>query len=87
MRNATGAIAVRTERIRNHRCSVEQEDVGWFLQHLAEGLMNTTPDGSLIDKPQFLTQIARGFAMRRSVAHAVIVRLLGDFAISHARTS
>jgi hypothetical protein len=85
MRVAADAIALHTERRRNHRCSVERADVGWFHEHLAEDLINAACDGSLIDKPQFLAQNPRGSAMWPSVAHVSIVRRLGDFAIIHPR--
>lgn len=84
---ATDSIAVLTDLNRNYVRSVEQADVGWFRQHLADDFLNTNPDGSLIDKPTFLAQIARGSAVRQIAAHDVMVRLLGDFAIIHARTS
>jgi ketosteroid isomerase-like protein len=45
------------------------------------------PDGSLVDKNQFLAQTARPVTISGLVAQEVKVRILGDVAIIHARTS
>jgi hypothetical protein len=67
--------------------SVDQADVRWFDQHLADDFYNTNPDGKLIDRAAFLAQIGRGSAVKDIREHDVKIRLLGDFAIIHARTS
>ena len=67
--------------------SVDQADVRWFDQHLAPDFMNTNPDGKLIDRAAFLAQIGRGSPVKDIREHNVKIRLLGDFAIIHARTS
>jgi hypothetical protein len=46
----------------HHVRSVDQADVRWFDQHLADDFMNTNPDGRLIDRAAFL---ARSAAARR----------------------
>lgn len=76
-----------TELNRNYIRSVEFADTAWFRQNLADDFMNTNPDGTLIDKAAFLAQIGRGSAVRKIEAHDVMVRVLGDFAIIHARTT
>lgn len=67
--------------------SVAEADVGWFDRHLSEDFHNTNPDGGLIERAAFLVQIGRGSAVKDLREHDVKIRLLGDFAIIHARTS
>ena len=45
------------------------------------------PDGSLVNKKQFLAQTARPVTISDLTPHEVRVRILGDVAIIHARTS
>ena len=72
---------------RNYIRSVEEADVTWFDAHLADDFHNTNPDGTLIDRVAFLAQIGRGSAVKDIREHDVKIRLLGDFAIIHARTT
>jgi ketosteroid isomerase-like protein len=67
--------------------SVERPDVGYFEQALAEDFLNSNPDGSLVDRAGFLEQIARPALVSELEAHEVRIRILGDFAIIHARTT
>jgi ketosteroid isomerase-like protein len=67
--------------------SIRESDVAWFDAHLAPDFMNTNPDGSFIDRAAFLAQIARGPTVRNLQEHDVVIRVLGDFAIIHARTT
>ena len=67
--------------------SVEERDAAWFDKHLAPDFMNSNPDGSLVDRAAFLGQVARGAGVSGIQAHDVIVRVIGDLAIIHARTS
>jgi ketosteroid isomerase-like protein len=67
--------------------SVEEDDVHWFDTHLAPDFMNSNPDGSLVDRQGFLTQIARGAGVSNIEANDVIIRIMGDLAIIHAATS
>lgn len=66
--------------------SVAESDVAWFEAHLAPDFLNTNPDGSLVDRAGFLAQVARPIAVTGLRCDNVNVRLLGDFAIIHART-
>jgi ketosteroid isomerase-like protein len=66
--------------------SVQHSDVRRFEQILAEDFLCSNPDGSLIDKAQFLKQTAVPVTISGIVAEDVQVRLMGDFAIIHART-
>lgn len=66
---------------------VQQGDVAGFDRLLGDDFLCSNPDGSLVDKAAFLAQTARPVTIRDLRAHDVKVRLLGDVAIVHARTS
>ena len=67
--------------------SVQESDTKWFGEMLTEDFLNTNPDGSLLDKAGFLKQIAPKAMISGLQCHDVNVRVMGDFAIIHARTS
>ncbi|HKF18853.1 MAG TPA: nuclear transport factor 2 family protein [Candidatus Dormibacteraeota bacterium] len=72
---------------RDYIDSVQHGDVNRFKAILAEDFLCSNPDGSLVDKAQFLEQTARPVTISRLEAHDVRVRILGDVALIHARTS
>src|ERR1700746_3375654 len=67
--------------------SVQHGDVGRFDEILADDFLCSNPDGSLVDKNQFLAQTARPVTISGLAVQDVRVRILGDVAIIHARTS
>ena len=67
--------------------SVQHSNVKRFEEILADDFLCSNPDGTLIDRQAFLQQTARPVTIRNLKAHDVNVRLMGDFAIVHARTS
>jgi ketosteroid isomerase-like protein len=67
--------------------SVEEKDVRWFDAHLSPDFMNSNPDGSLVDRAGFLAYIGAGAGVSRIRAEDVLVRVMGDLAIIHARTA
>jgi ketosteroid isomerase-like protein len=67
--------------------SVQHSNVKRFDEILAEDFLCSNPDGTLVDRKAFLEQTARPVTIRNLQAHEVNVRLMGDFAIIHARTS
>src|SRR5215471_9794610 len=67
--------------------SVQTSDVSRFDQILADDFVCTNPDGSFIDRADFLKQTARPVAISNLAAHDVMVRVIGDCAVIHARTS
>ncbi|MDC6695243.1 nuclear transport factor 2 family protein, partial [Leclercia adecarboxylata] len=71
----------------NYVRSVDQADVKWFDQNLAQDFVNTNPDGTRLDRAAFLKQIGRGSPVKDIREHDVQIRVLGEFAIIHARTS
>jgi len=80
-------LATLTELNRNYVRSVAESDVGWFDSNLSTDFLNTNPDGSLVDRAAFLTQIARPAAVRNLACDQVVVRQFGNFAVIHARTT
>ena len=67
--------------------SVSEADVRWFDANLAEDFVNSNPDCSLVDRKAFLAQIARGSTVKNLAIEDVVIRVLGDVALIHARTT
>jgi ketosteroid isomerase-like protein len=67
--------------------SVQTSDVKRFREILADDFLCSLPDGTLIDRARFLEQTALPVKISNLLAHDVNVRIMGDFAIIHARTS
>lgn len=67
--------------------SVQQADVEWFRTHMAEDFLNSNPDGTIVDKAGFLARIAKGPGISGLKAEDAIIRVFGDFAIIHAKTT
>ena len=65
--------------------SVQDRDVKRLGEILADDFMVSAPDGSLLDKAEFLKLTAQPVTISGLVAENVRIRLLGDFAIIHAR--
>ncbi len=72
---------------RDYIRSVQTSDVRRFDEILADDFLCSNPDGSLIDRAAFLAQTARPVSISGLEAKDVNVRLMGDFAIIHARTA
>ena len=67
--------------------SVQTSDVARFSQILADDFLCSLPDGSLLDRTRFLEMTAKPVTISQLAAHDVNIRLMGDFAIVHARTT
>ena len=67
--------------------SVQMSDVRRFEEILSDDFLNSNPDGSLVDRAGFLAQIARPVTISNLQAHDVLVRIVGDVALIHARTT
>ena len=67
--------------------SVQTSDVRRFDEILAQEFYCSNPDGSLVDRKAFLEQTARPVTISNLEAHDVMIRLFGDVAIIHARTT
>jgi ketosteroid isomerase-like protein len=72
---------------RDYIASVQRMDVRRFDEILSDDFVCSNPDGSLVDRAAFLQQTARPIAISGLEARDVDVRLMGDFAIIHARTT
>ena len=72
---------------RDYVASVQNSDVKRFDEILAPDFYCSNPDKSLVDRAGFLQQTAQPVTIRNLVADEVRIRVLGDFAIIHARTS
>ncbi|MGH6692979.1 MAG: nuclear transport factor 2 family protein, partial [Gammaproteobacteria bacterium] len=72
---------------RDYITSVQTSDVRRFDEILAEEFYCSNPDGSLVDRKGFLTQTARPVTISNLEARDVLIRILGDVAIIHARTT
>ena len=72
---------------RDYVASVQNSDVKRFDEILAEDFYCSNPDKSLVDRAAFLKQTAKPVAIKNLKAEDVKIRILGDFAIIHARTS
>ena len=83
MSDLTTLIELNRDYIR----SVQTSDVQRFREILADDFLCSLPDGSLVDRDRFLEQTARPVTISNLEAHDVNVRLMGDFAIVHARTT
>jgi ketosteroid isomerase-like protein len=87
--SATSAsnIEVLTSLNRDYIRSVQNGDVRRFDEILAADFRCSNPDGSLVDRSGFLAQTAWPVTISNLAAHDVEIRMFGDVAIIHARTS
>src|SRR5262245_17760550 len=72
---------------RDYIRSVQTSDVRRFDEILADDFLCSTPDGTLIDRARFLEQTARPVLISNLEAHDVLIRVMGDVALIHARTT
>lgn len=72
---------------RDYIDSVQNSDVKRFDEILAEDFYCSNPDRSLVDRAQFLKQTAQPVAIKNLKAEDVMIRIIGDAAIVHARTT
>lgn len=66
---------------------VQAGDVARFRQILADDFRGSMPDGTLLDKAAFLAQTARPVTISGLACQDVELRILGEVAIVHARTT
>jgi len=76
-------LALNADYIR----AVQASDVGRFEELLANDFLCTQSDGSLLNRDDFLRQAAVAAGISNLEAHDVNVRLMGEIAIVHARTT
>lgn len=87
----TEALASDVEALeqlnRGYVDSVQKSDVRWFDEHLSPDFLNSNPDGTLVDRAGFLAQIAKPVPIKGLEPKEVKIRLFGDFAVIHAKTT
>ena len=71
---------------RDYIDSVQRSDVRRFDEILADDFLCSNPDGSLVDRAAFLKQTAVPVTISGLQAQDVVIRIMGDVAIIHART-
>lgn len=91
MKADTAANTAHIETLRklnlDYISSVSKSDVNRFNEILADDFLNTNADGSFVNRTQFLAQIAKPLAVSNFQCEDVLIRVMGDFAIIHARTT
>jgi ketosteroid isomerase-like protein len=80
-------VEVLEQLNRDYITSVQTSDVRRFDEILAEDFLCSNPDGSLVDRAGFLAQTARPVAISNLQTHDVRIRIIGDVALIHARTT
>lgn len=80
-------VAVLTRLNDDYIESVRSSNVARFRDILAPDFLCTLPDGTLIDRDQFLANAAMPTTAHGLQIHDVNVRVLGDAAIVHAATT
>ncbi len=80
-------LAALLDLNRDYIHSVQTSDVRRFDEILADDFLCSNPDGSLVDRAGFLKQTALPVKISNLQAQEVNVRLMGDVAIIHARTT
>ena len=71
---------------RDYIASVQKGNVRRFDEILAIDFLCSNPDGTLVDRAQFLRQTALPVTISGLVATNVQIRLMGDVAITHGGT-
>ncbi len=67
--------------------SVQRSDVKRFDEILSDDFYCSNPDGSLVDRAAFLAQTAKPVTISNLRAEDVLIRIMDDLAIIHARTA
>jgi ketosteroid isomerase-like protein len=88
MRTATQSDHDLLEQLnRDYIDSVQNSDVKRFEEILADDFLCSNPDGSLVDRAAFLGQTAKPVTISNLKAEDVVIRILDDVALIHARTT
>lgn len=67
--------------------AVRESDAAWFDRNVTGDFLNSNPDGSLSDRAQFLMQIAKPCSVDGLQADDIRIKVFGDAAIVHGRTT
>jgi ketosteroid isomerase-like protein len=77
-------LDILRELNRNYVRAAEMSDVRWYAENLADDFLASNPDGSLIDRAEFLERMARPYQGSGLEAVDVRIRRFGDLALIHA---
>lgn len=69
---------------RHYVRSAEMSDVRWYDENLGEDFLASNPDGSLVDRTEFLARMARPYPGSNLEAVDVRIRIIGEVALIHA---
>jgi ketosteroid isomerase-like protein len=67
--------------------SVAESDADWFEKHCDEDFVNSNPDGTLSERAAFIERIGKPSGLSDLAASDIRIRIIGDCAIIHARTT
>jgi len=67
--------------------AVAQSDAAWFERHLSADFVNSNPDGTLSERVAFVQRVAQPSGVSSLAVEDVRIRLFGDSAMIHARTT
>ena len=67
--------------------AVKRSNADWFRGVLVDDFRCSLPDGAIIDRERFLERAVQPLDVSNLEVHDVEVRVMGDAAIVHARTS
>jgi ketosteroid isomerase-like protein len=84
---STSDLDILRDLNRDYIRSVQTSDLRRFDEILADDFYCSNPDGSLVDRGAFLQQTELPVRISDLEAGDVKIRIMGDFAIIHARTS
>ena len=80
-------VDVLRELNRAYIDAVKRSDARWFEEKLIDDFRCSLPDGSIISREAFLERTARPLDISNLEVHDVEIRVLGEAAIVHARTT
>jgi len=84
---ASSELALLADLNREYLRCVQFSDVKRFDEILADDFLCSRPDGTLVDRVTFLEQTARPAPFSNLQPHDVVIRVIGDVALIHARTT
>ena len=80
-------VALLLELNRAYIEAVTRSDAKWFDRMVTSDFRCSLPDGTLIDRERFLERAAGPLEIADLKVHDVVVRVFGEAAIVHARTT
>lgn len=67
--------------------AVAASDGAWFEQHCSDDFVNSNADGTISDRASFIRNVSRPSPVTGLAAEDVLIRLFGESALIHARTT